>query len=201
MYRVCFHIYNGKSKTLQVSHELWLHEYLVKYITLSLLWVSTFTILNLQERVRHKVDRWNIQCQVCVRHLTADCWITVKLIAGCCKLINCNKLLRHLTFNGPRNQAHSSNHRQQGIHPATAVQTARAEFNSGFFISSLFIPLFCANNTGYLESIMIYGQPHVTSEEFYPKMLLMFVTRSDESSLHDKPTIYFLFCAYTWSAK
>ena len=124
--------------------------------------VSTFTILNLQERVRYKGDRWNIQCQVCVRHLTADCWITVKLIAGCCVQINCNKLLRHLTFNRPRNQAHSSNHRQQGIHPATAVQTARAEFNSGFFISSLFIPLFCANNTGYLESIMIYGQPHTS---------------------------------------
>ena len=29
MYRVCFHIYNGKSKTLQVSHELWLHEYVI----------------------------------------------------------------------------------------------------------------------------------------------------------------------------
>ena len=39
-HRVCFHIYNGKSKTLQVLQELWLHE----YITLSLLRVSTFLL-------------------------------------------------------------------------------------------------------------------------------------------------------------
>ena len=51
-HRVCFHIYNGKSKTFQVLQELWLHEYVI-IITGQ----HFFTILNLQERDRHKVDR------------------------------------------------------------------------------------------------------------------------------------------------